>query len=70
MNTVIKKLDIIINRCKEDLKDYDRRQLGAESLPEMIGKLEARVVILAEVVKELVEEIEEFKKIINDLNGG
>ena len=49
-------LDMIIEDCETDAKEFDRKPFTGKTLGELHGILEAKIQALAKIVKELVEE--------------
>jgi len=58
MKDRIKVLDMIIDDCERDVKDFEGREFNGKTLGELHGILEAKIQALAKIVRELMEESE------------
>lgn len=54
----IEVLDIIIEDCEADVKEYDGREFNGRTLGEIHGILQAKIEALARVMKTIIEESE------------
>ncbi len=50
-------LDMIIEDCETDVKEFDRKPFTGKTVGELHGILEAKIQALAKIIKEVVEEI-------------
>ena len=51
---ILEVLDMIIEDCKQDVKDFDSREFNGKTLGELHGILEAKIQALAKIIKTLV----------------
>jgi len=58
MDSRIEVLNIIIDDCAQDVKDFDGKVFNGKTLGELHGILEAKIAALAKVIKSVVEEKE------------
>ena len=54
MERIHEMLDMIIDDCAKDVRDFDGREFNGKTLGELHGILEAKIRILAEIIKELL----------------
>lgn len=54
----IEVLNIIIEDCEADVKEYDGREFSGRTLGELHGILEAKIEALARIMKKIIEESE------------
>ena len=56
MNRMIEVLNMIISDCTEDVKNFDGREFNGKTLGELHGILEAKIEVLARIVKKLAKD--------------
>lgn len=56
--TPLEVLNIIIEDCEVDVKEYDGREFNGRTLGEIHGILEAKIEALARIMKKIIEESE------------
>lgn len=49
-------LDLIIEDCETDVKEFDGKPFTGKTLGELHGILEAKILTLAKILKEVIEE--------------
>jgi len=52
----LRVLDLIIEDCKTDAKEFDGKEFDGKTLGELHGILEAKIEALAKIVRELVDK--------------
>lgn len=57
-HTPIEVLDMIIEDCAQDVEDYEHAPLNGKTVGELHGILEAKILALAKVMKEIIKESE------------
>ena len=53
MKRIFEVLDMIIEDCEKDVKDFEGREFNGKTLGELHGILEAKIQALAKIVKQL-----------------
>lgn len=54
--TKVEILDMIIEDCRQDAIDFDKKPFTSKTVGEMHGILEAKIAALAKILKEVIEE--------------
>ncbi len=57
-NTPLEVLQLIIDDCEQDVKDYEHAPFTGKTVGELHGILEAKIQALAKVMKKHLEECE------------
>lgn len=56
MSKSIEVLDMIIEDCEKDVKDFDNKPFNGRTVGELHGILEAKIQALAKIMKKHLEE--------------
>ncbi len=54
--TNLEILDLIIEDCEQDVKDFEHAPFNGKTVGELHGILEAKIQALAKVIKRVIEE--------------
>lgn len=56
VNKINDVLEMIIEDCEQDVKDFDGKEFNGKTLGELHGILEAKIMALAKILKEVVNK--------------
>ena len=57
MKKELEVLDMIIDDCEKDVNDFEGKPFNGKTVAEMHGILEAKIQVLAKVVKKIAEQL-------------